>query len=478
MLSSVLWVALSRIVLGLTPLLTLPALTRAFTPEWYGVWTQIVTTNSFIVPIIGFGFDMGVIRFFSVGFSDRKRVRDFYSMAAFIVLSSAALIVLVLIGSKFISTIMFSNSELTLYAILTFVLMMVQGIYNYLISFFRVTGRMRTYALLDMLNGLISASIMVIVPLLFHSIWLMLVGIILSQSVFATVFFILIYRQLGPERLSLTNLSPYFKYGLPLVPNSLFLWLVNSSGRYFLTHYKGLAEVGVYSAGSTIANVMTLFFMPISFVLFPVISKLWEEKKVVEVAEKISLANRWYLTLAIPGAFGLSFLAKPLVGLLSAKAFSGGADVIFLLTIANLFYGIYQINLYGALLLQKNIRLTGLFAGAGILNVILNLIFVPTLGTRGAALAMLCSFFILASAVFIWTKKEIQYRLDWKKNTKVLLAAGCMVGVLLLEQRFFSLKGSTALLVQIFTGITIYVFLLLMTKAVTIDEVRRIKKRV
>ncbi|MFZ3103064.1 MAG: oligosaccharide flippase family protein [Desulfitobacteriaceae bacterium] len=478
MLSSVLWVALSRTILGLTPLFTLPALTRAFTPEWYGVWTQIVTTISFIVPLIGFGFDMGVIRFFSVGFSERKRVRDFYAMATFIALIGLVLIGLAMLSSKFISTLMFSNSELTPYAVLTFVWMMGQAIYNYLISFFRVTGKMRTYAIFDTINGLLVACIMVIVPLVFHSIWLMLVGIILNQMVFITIFLLLIYRQIGLERISFSNLGMYLKYGLPLVPNSLFLWLVNSSGRYFLTHFKGLAEVGVYAAGSTIANVMTLFFMPISFVLFPIISKLWEEKKAAEVAANIALANRWYLTIAIPGALGLSFLAKPLVGLLSAKAFSGGADVIFLLTLANLFYGIYQINLYGALLLQKNLRLTGLFASAGILNVVLNLSLVPVLGTRGAALAMLCSFFFLAGAVFLWTKKAIGFRLDWQVNAKVLLSAGVMVGVLILEQHFLNLSGASALLLQIFIGSTTYTLLLFLTKVVTRDELRRIRKRI
>jgi O-antigen/teichoic acid export membrane protein len=475
MLSSVLWVALSRIILGLTPLFTLPALTRTFTTEWYGVWTQIVITNSFIVPLIGFGFDMGVIRYFSTGFSDRKRVRDFYSMAAFIALIGLALIALALSGSKYVSILMFSKAELTPYAVLTFVWIMVQAIYNYLISFFRATGKMRTYAMFDTINGLLTAAIMVIVPLALHSIWLMLIGIIISQALFTTIFFSLIYCQLGFGQISFIGLSPYLKYGLPLVPNSLFLWLVNSSGRYFLTHFKGLAEVGVYAAGSTIANVMTLFFTPISFVLFPVIAKLWEEKKAPEVAENISLANRWYLMLAIPGVFGLSFLAKPLMGLFSAKAFAGGADVIFLLTLANLFYGIYQINLYGALLLQKNIRLTVLFAGAGILNVILNIILVPVFGPRGAAWAMLCSFFFLASAVFFWTKRIICFQLDWKESIKIIFSAGVMVGFLFLGQSVFRLGNLFTLLFQILTGLVTYTILLFLTKTVTWDELKRIK---
>lgn len=329
MLSGILWVTIARIILGLTPLLTLPVLTGSFTPEWYGVWAQISTTISFIAPLVGLGFDTGVIRYFATGFEDKKNVRDFYSMAAFIAMVSFALILLASLTSRMFSQIMFSESELGLYAVLTFTWVMAQGLYNYVISYFRVTQNMRTYAMFDMANGLMGALIMVIIPLRFNSVAGMVTALILNQSFFVLVFLFLIYRKIGFQGLSYSNIGKYLKYGLPLVPNSLFLWLVNSSGRYFLTHFRGLTEVGVYSAGYTIANIMTLFFMPISIVLFPVISKLWGEGKGEKVAAQITLANRWYLILAVPGAFGLSYLAEPIVGLLSSKAFAGGADIIF-----------------------------------------------------------------------------------------------------------------------------------------------------
>lgn len=476
MLSGILWVTIARIILGLTPLLTLPVLTGSFTPEWYGVWAQITTTISFIAPLVGLGFDTGVIRYFATGFDEKKKVRDFYSMAAFIAIVSLGLILLAILASRAFSLLMFSNAEFGLYAILAFIWVMAQGLYNYVISYFRVTRNMRTYALFDLTNGLMSALIMVIVPLKFHSVAGMVTALILNQSFFVLVFLFLIYRNIGFQGLSFVNISKYLKYGLPLVPNSLFLWLVNSSGRYFLTHFRGLAEVGVYSAGYTIANIMTLFFMPISIVLFPVISKLWGEGKKKEVAVQISLANRWYLILAIPGAFGLSYLAEPIVTLLSSKAFSGGADIIFILTLANLFYGIYQINLYGALLIEKNLKLTGFFAMAGVLNLVLNFVLVPLLGLQGAALAMLCSFFFLAIAVVRWAKSMIHFHFDWRGTGKILLSASAMVGALALSEKFIPLQGIPYLITEIVLGIIVYAIFLFGTRTVTKEEILRIRR--
>ncbi|GAB6173054.1 flippase [Paradesulfitobacterium aromaticivorans] len=473
MLSGVIWVALSRIILGLAPLITLPALTRAFAPEWYGVWAQILITNSFIVPLLGMGLDMGVIRYFAVGFTEEERVRDFYSMGTFIFLTGAAILGIAYFNSGFLSFVMFSERNMGSLSVLTFIWVTVQALYNYLISFFRVTNHIKTYAVFDMINGLISALLMVSVPLLSHSVEKLVIALIINQAFFMTLFTVIIHSKIGFKGISFRNITKYLKYGLPLVPNSFFLWMVNSSGRYFLTHFRGLADVGIYAAGMTIANVMTLFFMPISFVLFPVISKLWEEENHNEVRNKISLANLWYLALAIPGALGLSFLAKPIVGLISAKDFQGSADIILLLTIANLFYGVYQINLYGLLLLQKNIYLTSLFAAAGVLNILLNFGLVPIMGTRGAALAMGLSFFLLAMSVLAWSKREIHFNLHLPDYLKLLFSALLMLGFLWLWRVLVPEGGVFQLLLQIVLGALVYLLLIAVTGVLDLKTLLR-----
>src|SRR4029077_13540557 len=45
-------------------------------------------------------------------------------------------------------------------------------------------------------------------------------------------------------------------FGLPLVPAALALWAITFIDRLFVAHYKGRAEVGVYSAAIKIASVV------------------------------------------------------------------------------------------------------------------------------------------------------------------------------------------------------------------------------
>ncbi len=50
------------------------------------------------------------------------------------------------------------------------------------------------------------------------------------------------------------------RFGLPLVPAALMLWAINFIDRLFIAHYKGQAEVGVYSLAVRISSVI-IFLM-------------------------------------------------------------------------------------------------------------------------------------------------------------------------------------------------------------------------
>ncbi len=48
------------------------------------------------------------------------------------------------------------------------------------------------------------------------------------------------------------------RFGLPLVPTALFLWVTNFSDRFFLVKLADVAEAGLYSVGVRVASAMVL----------------------------------------------------------------------------------------------------------------------------------------------------------------------------------------------------------------------------
>ena len=92
---------------------------------------------------------------------------------------------------------------------------------------------------------------------------------------------------------------------------------------------------------------------PIAFVIFPWVSRLWEENRIPAVKSYFEYAARLFLTLAIPSALGMFILSQPLLKILTTSEYLAGGVLVLLVAIGTIFLGIYQINVYIVLLAKK-----------------------------------------------------------------------------------------------------------------------------
>ena len=65
-------------------------------------------------------------------------------------------------------------------------------------------------------------------------------------------------RAARPRSSTATLLREMNRFGMPLVPSALLLWVTNFSDRFFLVQLTDTAEVGLYSVGVRIASAMVL----------------------------------------------------------------------------------------------------------------------------------------------------------------------------------------------------------------------------
>jgi O-antigen/teichoic acid export membrane protein len=135
--------------------------------------------------------------------------------------------------------------------------------YQQLTALFRVEERSSAYAIASIANVLVTVAAMVAFVAVFH--W-GAVGLVVGNFTGTLVVYLglLAYRteQLGLE-FDRTLFRKMQKFGMPLVPSALALWMINFIDREFVSWYKGNGEVGVYSAAVKIASVIT--FVLIAF---------------------------------------------------------------------------------------------------------------------------------------------------------------------------------------------------------------------
>ena len=105
---------------------------------------------------------------------------------------------------------------------------------------------------------------------------------------------------------------------MPLVPAALALWVINFIDREFVIWYKGLAEVGIYSAAVKIASVIT--FVMIAFrTAWPAFAYSIEDDR--EAKRTYAFVLTYLLAFASWGALALGALAPWWTRLLTAPKY-------------------------------------------------------------------------------------------------------------------------------------------------------------
>src|SRR5690606_13548212 len=78
------------------------------------------------------------------------------------------------------------------------------------------------------------------------------IGVLYTQVISATIFTTyLLWLTFRETSLGFSGVQArlMLAFGLPLIPSSLGMFVINYGDRYFLKHFTTLAEVGVYSLG-------------------------------------------------------------------------------------------------------------------------------------------------------------------------------------------------------------------------------------
>ncbi len=292
--------------------------------------------------------------------------------------------------------------------------------YQQLTALFRVEERSTAYAIASITNVLVTVAAMVVFVAVFH--W-GAVGLVVGNftGTLAVYLGLLAYRteQLGLE-FDRPLLRKMQRFGMPLVPSALALWMINFIDREFVSWYKGNAEVGVYSAAVKIASVIT--FVLIAFrTAWPAFAYSIEDDR--EARRTYSFVLTYLLALASWSALALGALAPWWTELLTDPKYQRAEKGIALLAFAGAIYAGYTVLAIGsgrARRTQLNWVVSGIGAAA---NVALNFWLVPRYGMVGAAVSTLAAYLVLFAGMTLYAQHVYPVAYQWRRVATVVLAA-------------------------------------------------------
>lgn len=424
--SDVIWVGISQTFVMAFGIMTMPALTKSYSSEIYGVWTQIIITLYLIAPVLNLQLGNAVVRFLAGEEDKDRRLKLLGSMLAAILIFSCSALPLLSVFSVRFSVMIFGSASYVNFIYLMFIWTFIEAMFYFLASYFQARRRIKMIAIIQTSFLMLRMTAIVVLAPTGFSLETLVACIVAIEAAFTLLVFGLIVREDGWPKLGLTGIKELLSFSLPQIPTQLLTWIMNSIDRYFIIFFIGLSFAGIYASSFTLGGTISLFYAPINYVLLPNISRAWEDHRRETVQSYFEYSLKLFLTLAIPAAAGLAILSQPLLKTLATPTYQAGWGIVLIIALTTVLYGIYSINVFSLFLIKKIRRLPVIFGATSLISVTLNFLLIPVIGISGAALSRMVAYLILATVVLVWSKKSIDYRLDFVYYLKIILATAAM----------------------------------------------------
>ena len=418
---------MGRLLSSVIGFVLIPIYTRYLTPADYGLYSLYAIAGQVVTLISLMGMSTAMFREVVYHDSDERTVIS--TTFNFLIIQSLVFFGVLAIFSPQISLLLFGEATHTYLLRLIFITNGL-GVFGFVVlSTLQMREQAGRYSAVHVIRFAIGVAlnILFIVVLRMGLEGLVLAG--LGMSILSAIMFVaLLWKDLRP-RLSWPILKRMLRFGLPLVPFQLASILLTSSDRYFLEHYAGAAEVGIYSLGYKFGMIVQLIVMAIQTAwaaqMFAIAKEDGAERKFARIVVYY-LAGLGFLGL------GISVLSKEVLTIMSTPAFLPAYTVVPLIVLSYIAYG--GVNMTNvALNIKGRTELNApIIIAVAIGNLGLNYLLIPRFGMMGAAVATLVSYVVLLVIEVIVNQRVWRLPLEYGRILKVALAWGTVYAVSLL----------------------------------------------
>ena len=357
--------------------------TAMLTPDQFGISDRIITTSNLLMPFVMLSINEAVIRFSM----DRAVKRsDVFTIG----------IKTVLIGfiiSLFFAPVMLMIDMISAYTILIYVYVLFGMLKSVCALFVRSIGLVRLFAF----DGFLATFTTIAFNVLFLSgfkwgIYGYVLSVVASNILSIIFLFVVarLWRYLKFSRSNRALTREMLRYSVPLIPTTMFWWIVSVSDRYMVTHFCGDFAAGQLAIAHKIPSLLTI----VSAIFY----QAWQLSAVSESGQGsrterfYSQTYSFYSTLLFCAASGIVMMIIPITNILYDSAYHESWAYVPFLVIAEVFSSIVTFLGSFYMVSKKNTTVPlAIFIGA-VVNVVLNFILIPEYGVMGATFATLISY--------------------------------------------------------------------------------------
>ncbi len=403
---------LANIINKAIPFFLLPILTVYLTPTDYGIVSMFGVLTGFLAPFIGLNMYGAINRKY---FDENRNYSHYISTAFYLLLGSTSLIFLLMIlFSDFISGITAFPKEWLL-------LVVIAGLGNSVIqitlTLWQVRKRAINYGIFQISQTALNLVLTLIFVISLGYGWEGRVGAqILAAAAFSVLGLFIVIRR---EKLSVTFKKEYakdiLKFGVPLVPHAIGMFLITMTDRIFITNMVGISETGIYTVGYQIGMIIGVLQDSFNQAWMPYLYEKLNLKN-IRVNRNIVKITYGYFVAILLIVILMSAVAPFMVSIFIGDAFEGSVTYIFWIALGFAFNGMYKM-VGGVIFYKKKTQLLSIVTFlTAVLNILFNYILIKLNGAVGAAQATALAFFV--SFVLTWILANRVYPMPWNLSKR------------------------------------------------------------
>lgn len=405
LIKNTLIIFLGKLSTQIISFLLVPFYTYFLTPEQYGFVDLTIIYVSLLIPLLTLQLEMSVFRFLIDNRKNKKEKKAIITNVFITVIKIyfIFLILYLIINLFFNITYRITLVFYTLSLILS----------NLTLQVARGIGDNKKYAIASIITGFSTLLFNILFLYIFK---LGIFGIFLATIISNTLCFIYlifklkIYKYLDKNYINKQKIKEYIKYSIPLIPNGIIWWVINTSDRTIISLLISTSATGIYA----ISNKFSIILLSI----YNIFNMSWTESASLHINSKNKdefFSKVFNNVLSISTSLSILLLAiLPLIfNYIINIQYSDSYKYIPLLILGTIFNII--VMFLGAIYIakKKTIEVTKTSLWSGILNLLINILLIKQIGIWAAALSTFLSFFIMTIYRYLDVKKYVKFKLNY-----------------------------------------------------------------
>lgn len=423
--------SLGTILPKLTSIITLPVITGCLSKADYGTYDIITILVSLFLPVATLQMQAAAFRFLITVRGNKEGQKK--------VISNIVLFTIpVCVISLFILFFFLKNIDIEI-RVLILLYFFIDTILITTRQIARGLSKNIIYSISALINSILEMVLMmVLLRIMGGELKSAIIALIIPQTI-SLVYVVIharIYKFVDIRMFSIGEIKELISYSWPMIPNSLSAWVMRASDRLVLASFMGVEANAIYAVANKLPNMFNIVQNTFSLA--------WQENAAISVNDDD--AGDYYGKMfsnvfnVFVGIMALLIAFTPLLyRILIRGDYLESYNHMPILYIAALFATVssYLGGIYVAHMKSKQIGISTTLAAAT--NLVINIVFVKTIGIYAASLSTLISYFWLAIYRMVDVQKIQKIKFDYRRIVVLTIFLVGMAIICFLRNTYFDI---------------------------------------